>query len=354
MGSIRHMSYPDISEASVLMRGPRTSANSTSRRRATSATSPPTPRMLVITALALPDRRGQRVRRLGAAAADRPDHQRVFYQRFDTDLVAPGAVHHTPVLVLLAPGRGRAGHRPDGALRLREDPRARHAGGDRGDPHGRQQGRSRGSRVLKPVSAAIAIGTGGPFGAEGPIIMTGGAIGSLFAQSLHLTADERKTLLVAGAAAGMAATFNAPLASMLLAVELLLFEWRPRSLRAGRRRGRRRDRRARRRCSAPARSSRPSARCTSTTSTYALCVVAGVVAGPARARRDRAGLRLRGRLPPAADPLDVVAGHRRRSSSASAACSCRRRSASATTSSAPSSPARSASAWSSASSWSRR
>jgi H+/Cl- antiporter ClcA len=84
--------------------------------------------------------------------------------------------------------------------------------------------------VLKPVSAAISIGTGGPFGAEGPIIMTGGAAGSILAQALKLSADERKTLLVSGAAAGMAATFNAPLASVLLAVELLLFEWRPRSL----------------------------------------------------------------------------------------------------------------------------
>jgi H+/Cl- antiporter ClcA len=83
--------------------------------------------------------------------------------------------------------------------------------------------------VLKPVSAAISIGSGGPFGAEGPIIMTGGAIGSILAQHLHLTADERKTLLVAGAASGMAATFNSPLAAVLLAVELLLFEWRPRS-----------------------------------------------------------------------------------------------------------------------------
>lgn len=83
--------------------------------------------------------------------------------------------------------------------------------------------------LLKPISAAITIGTGGPFGAEGPIIMTGGAFGSLMAQTLKLTADERKTLLVAGAAAGMAATFNAPLASILLAIELLLFEFRPRS-----------------------------------------------------------------------------------------------------------------------------
>jgi CIC family chloride channel protein len=84
--------------------------------------------------------------------------------------------------------------------------------------------------VLKPLSAAIAIGSGGPFGAEGPIIMTGGAFGSLVAQWLKLTDAERTTLLVAGAAAGMSATFAAPLAAILLAVELLLFEWRPRSL----------------------------------------------------------------------------------------------------------------------------
>lgn len=84
--------------------------------------------------------------------------------------------------------------------------------------------------VLKPISAAIAIGSGGPFGAEGPIIMTGGAFGSLIAQWMHLTDAERTTLLVAGAAAGMSATFATPLAAVLLAVELLLFEWRPRSL----------------------------------------------------------------------------------------------------------------------------
>ncbi len=83
--------------------------------------------------------------------------------------------------------------------------------------------------ILKPVSSAVSIGTGGPFGAEGPIIMTGGAFGSLFAQFFHLTAAERKTLLVAGAAAGMAAIFAAPVAAVLLAVELLLFEWKPRS-----------------------------------------------------------------------------------------------------------------------------
>src|SRR5215813_12069813 len=83
--------------------------------------------------------------------------------------------------------------------------------------------------VLKPLSAAISIGSGGPFGAEGPIIMTGGAFGSLIAQFLHLTSAERKTLLVAGAAGGMSATFASPVAAVLLAVELLLFEWKPRS-----------------------------------------------------------------------------------------------------------------------------
>jgi len=84
--------------------------------------------------------------------------------------------------------------------------------------------------ILKPISAAIAIGSGGPFGAEGPIIMTGGAFGSLVAQWIKVTDAERTTLLVAGAAAGMSATFATPVAAILLAVELLLFEMRPRSL----------------------------------------------------------------------------------------------------------------------------
>ncbi|MBS2028623.1 MAG: chloride channel protein [Deltaproteobacteria bacterium] len=83
---------------------------------------------------------------------------------------------------------------------------------------------------LKPVSAAIAIGTGGPFGAEGPIIATGGALGSLVGQLIPVSAAERKALLAAGAAAGMAATFGSPVSAVLLAVELLLFEYRPRSL----------------------------------------------------------------------------------------------------------------------------
>jgi H+/Cl- antiporter ClcA len=83
--------------------------------------------------------------------------------------------------------------------------------------------------LLKPLSSAVSIGSGGPFGAEGPIIMTGGAIGSLFAQLFHLSAAERKTLLVAGATAGMTGIFGTPFASIMLAVELLLFEWKPRS-----------------------------------------------------------------------------------------------------------------------------
>src|SRR5437016_3184837 len=83
--------------------------------------------------------------------------------------------------------------------------------------------------VLKPLSSAISIGTGGPFGAEGPIIATGGAFGSVVGQLLPVTAAERKTLLAAGAAAGMAATFGTPVAAVLLALELLLFEDRPRS-----------------------------------------------------------------------------------------------------------------------------
>ena len=84
--------------------------------------------------------------------------------------------------------------------------------------------------VLKPISSAISIGTGGPFGAEGPIILTGGAVGSVLSQFFHLTAIERRSLLVAGAAAGMSAVFGTPVAAVLLGVELLVFEWRPRSM----------------------------------------------------------------------------------------------------------------------------
>ncbi|HET8565646.1 MAG TPA: chloride channel protein [Solirubrobacterales bacterium] len=152
----------------------------------------------------------------------------VFYGRFETALVAPGAVHHPPLLILLAPVCG--GLVVGLAARFGSEKIRGH-----GIPEAIESILTSGSRVqprvalLKPITAAISIGTGGPFGAEGPIIMTGGAFGSISAQLLHLSADERKTLLVAGAAAGMAATFDAPLASVLLAVELLLFEWRPRS-----------------------------------------------------------------------------------------------------------------------------
>ncbi|HET8639099.1 MAG TPA: chloride channel protein [Solirubrobacterales bacterium] len=152
----------------------------------------------------------------------------VFYQRWGTALVAPGAAPHPPALILLAPA---AGGLAIGLIARFGSEKVR----GHGIPEAIESILVSGSRVqprvalLKPLASAIAIGTGGPFGAEGPIIMTGGAFGSLSAQLLHLTADERKTLLVAGAAAGMAATFNAPLASVLLAIELLLFEWRPRS-----------------------------------------------------------------------------------------------------------------------------
>jgi H+/Cl- antiporter ClcA/predicted transcriptional regulator len=152
----------------------------------------------------------------------------VFYSRMATSLVAPDAHHHNPVLVLLAPAVGglvigvlaRYGSEKIRGHGMPEALEAILVGGSKVQPR---------VAVLKPVASAVAIGTGGPFGAEGPIIMTGGAFGSLVAQFVHLTADERKTLLVAGAAGGMAATFNTPFAAVMLAVELLLFEWRPRS-----------------------------------------------------------------------------------------------------------------------------
>jgi CIC family chloride channel protein len=152
----------------------------------------------------------------------------VFYGRFGTSLVAPGAGHHSPLLILLAPV---AGGLIVGLMARFGSERIR----GHGMPEAIESILTRESQVqprvalLKPISAAVTIGSGGPFGAEGPIIMTGGAVGSVLAQFLHTSADERKILLVAGAAGGMAATFNAPLASVLLAVELLLFEWRPRS-----------------------------------------------------------------------------------------------------------------------------
>ncbi|MDE3091286.1 MAG: chloride channel protein [Chloroflexota bacterium] len=150
-----------------------------------------------------------------------------FFQRLGTDFVSPAA-NHLGILVVLVPTFGgiviglMARYGSD-KIRGHGIPEALEAiliGGSRMEPK---------VAVLKPLSSALSIGTGGPFGAEGPIIMTGGAFGSLFAQFFHLSAAERKTLLVAGAAGGMAAIFAAPVASVLLAVELLLFEWKPRS-----------------------------------------------------------------------------------------------------------------------------
>ncbi|HEY6252667.1 MAG TPA: chloride channel protein [Candidatus Angelobacter sp.] len=150
-----------------------------------------------------------------------------FYGRARTTLVSP-AEHHLGPWVILVPVIG--GLIVGLMARFGSDRIRGH-----GIPEAIEAILLRGAKVepkvaiLKPVSAAIAIGSGGPFGAEGPIIMTGGAFGSLIAQFFHLTSAERKTLLVAGAAAGMSATFAAPFAAILLSVELLLFEWKPRS-----------------------------------------------------------------------------------------------------------------------------
>jgi chloride channel protein, CIC family len=150
-----------------------------------------------------------------------------YFGRFDTHLVSP-ADNHLGVFAVAIPIIGSL---IVGLMARYGSERIR----GHGIPEAIESILMNGSRVqpklamLKPVSAAIAIGSGGPFGAEGPIIMTGGAFGSLIAQFFNLTSAERKTLLVAGAAAGMSATFAAPLSAALLAIELLLFEWKPRS-----------------------------------------------------------------------------------------------------------------------------
>ena len=152
-----------------------------------------------------------------------------FYERLSTGFVAPGGGHRHPVTLVLTPIIGGL---IVGLLARYGSAAIR----GHGIPEVMEKVLFEESRIparvlfLKPISAAIAIGTGGPFGAEGPIIATGGALGSLLGQVLHVTADERKTLLAAGAAAGMAATFGSPVSAVLLAVELLLFEYRPRSL----------------------------------------------------------------------------------------------------------------------------
>jgi H+/Cl- antiporter ClcA len=187
-----------------------------------------TPRVLRIVALAIPVGAAASLCALALLRLIGLVTNLVFRGEVQSHLVAPAAGHPHPLLVLLAPAAGglvvgmmaRFGSEKIRGHGMPEAIEAILIGGSRVQPR---------VALLKPVSAAISIGTGGPFGAEGPIIMTGGAVGSILAQTLHLTADERKTLLVGGAAAGMAATFNAPLASVLLAVELLLFEYKPRS-----------------------------------------------------------------------------------------------------------------------------
>jgi CIC family chloride channel protein len=151
-----------------------------------------------------------------------------FYGRWSTAFVAP-AGHHLGAWVIVVPVVGGVLV----GLMARYGSKAIRG---HGIPEAMEQVLTNASRIparmtfLKPLSAAVSIGTGGPFGAEGPIIATGGALGSLAGQLLRMSADERKTLLAAGAAAGMAATFGSPIAAVLLAVELLLFEYRPRSL----------------------------------------------------------------------------------------------------------------------------
>jgi H+/Cl- antiporter ClcA len=151
-----------------------------------------------------------------------------FYQRFHADMVSP-AGHHLGWFVIVVPVIGGL---IIGVMARYGSERIR----GHGIPEAIEAILLNGSRVepkvafLKPVSSAISIGSGGPFGAEGPIIMTGGAFGSMAAQFFHLTSAERKTLLVAGAAGGMSATFASPVAAAMLAAELLLFEWKPRSL----------------------------------------------------------------------------------------------------------------------------
>jgi len=151
----------------------------------------------------------------------------VFYGRFEAHLVSPPhSISPAMALIPVAGGAVIGLMARFGSEQIR----------GHGIPEAMQKILTAGSRVeprlaiLKPISSAISIGTGGPFGAEGPIILTGGAFGSLIAQFFRFTAAERKTLLVAGAAAGMTGVFGTPVAAVMLGVELLLFEWKPRSM----------------------------------------------------------------------------------------------------------------------------
>jgi H+/Cl- antiporter ClcA len=151
-----------------------------------------------------------------------------FYQRFSLETVAPAGADLGPwVIVVPVLGALVVG------LMARYGSKAIRG---HGIPEAMEQVLTNQSRVparvtlLKPVSSAVSIGTGGPFGAEGPIIATGGALGSLIGQAISTPAAERKNLLAAGAAAGMAAIFGSPVSAVLLAIELLLFEYRARSI----------------------------------------------------------------------------------------------------------------------------
>jgi H+/Cl- antiporter ClcA/predicted transcriptional regulator len=151
----------------------------------------------------------------------------MYYQRFNLDLVSPrnNTIGWWAVLIPMAGGLVVGVMARYGSERIRGHgiPEAMETilvGGSKVEPK---------LTILKPIASAISIGTGGPFGAEGPIILTGGAVGSVLAQFLSLTAIERRSLLVAGAVAGMSAVFGTPIAAVILGVELLLFEWKPRS-----------------------------------------------------------------------------------------------------------------------------
>jgi H+/Cl- antiporter ClcA/CBS domain-containing protein len=151
----------------------------------------------------------------------------LYYQRFDLNLISPrnNTLGWWAILIPMAGGLVVGIMARYGSERIRGHgiPEAMETilvGGSKVEPK---------LTILKPVASAISIGTGGPFGAEGPIILTGGAVGSVFAQFLNLTAIERRSLLVAGAVAGMSAVFGTPVAAVVLGVELLLFEWKPRS-----------------------------------------------------------------------------------------------------------------------------
>ena len=152
----------------------------------------------------------------------------LYYQRFSVKLVSPAGNH----LGLLAVAIPVFGGLVVGLMARFGSEQIR----GHGIPEAMERILINGSRVqprlalLKPISSAVSIGSGGPFGAEGPIILTGGAVGSLVGQLLHLTAAERRALLVAGAAAGMSAVFGTPVAATLFGVELLAFEWKPRSM----------------------------------------------------------------------------------------------------------------------------